>query len=86
MSACNFSIPFSGDAEIILSRAKAAVEGQQGIFAGDNQSGNFEVTVFANTIKGRYAISGHNLNLTITHKPFLIPCSTIESFLKSKIS
>jgi hypothetical protein len=62
------------------------VESQQGIFTGDGNSGNFEVTVFANTIRGSYVINGQNLNLTITHKPFLIPCSTIESFLKSRIS
>lgn len=86
MSACNFSIPFSGDAQIILGKAKAAVESQQGFFSGDAASGNFEVSIFANTIKGNYTISGQILNLTITDKPFLIPCSTIESFLKSKIS
>lgn len=86
MSACNFSIPFSGEAGIILQKAKAAIESQRGIFTGDNGTGNFEVTVFANTIRGIYVVTGQILNLTITHKPFLIPCSTIESFLKSKIS
>ncbi len=86
MSTCNFSIPFSGEAGIVLSKARAAIEGQQGVFTGDNHSGNFEVTVFANTIKGTYVVTGQNLSLTITHKPFLIPCSTIESFLKSKIT
>jgi hypothetical protein len=86
MSTCNFSIPFSGEAGVILKKARAAVESQQGTFTGDTNSGNFEVTVFANTIKGLYVISGQNLDLTITHKPFLVPCSTIESFLKSKIS
>ena len=86
MSACNFSILFSGEPDVIVAKAKSAVESQQGTFTGDTNSGNFEVTVFANTIKGLYVISEQNLNLTITHKPFLIPCSTIESFLKSKIS
>ena len=86
MSTCKFYIPFSGDAATILAKAKAAVESQQGVFTGDSSEGNFEVTVFANTIKGNYLVSGQQLNLTITHKPFLIPCSTIESFLKSKIS
>jgi len=86
MSGCDFSIPFSGDPNFILSKAKAAIERQQGIFTGDGRSGNFEVTVFASTIRGKYTIQEQNLNLTISHKPFLIPCSTIESFLKSKIS
>lgn len=86
MTTCNFSIPFSGAAETIIAKARAAVESQNGDFNGDNNSGNFEVSVFANQIKGHYSISGQNLNLSITNKPFLIPCSTIESFLKSKIS
>ena len=86
MSACNFSIPFSGEAETILGKAKAALESQNGNFTGDINSGNFEVTIFANTISGNYTVVEQNLNLTITNKPFLVPCSTIESYLKSKIS
>jgi hypothetical protein len=83
---CTFSIPFTGDAESILAKAKAAIESQNGDFTGDANSGNFEVSVFANSIKGYYNVSGNNLNLTITDKPFLISCSTIESLLKSRIS
>jgi len=85
MSTCNFSIPFSGEAETILNKAKSAIESQNGNFSGDANSGNFDVSVFGNTIKGSYTVSGKNLSLTITDKPFLIPCSIIENFLKSKI-
>jgi hypothetical protein len=86
MSICSFSIPFTGDAESILAKAKAAIQSQSGDFTGDANSGNFEVSLFANSIKGYYNVSGQNLNLTITEKPFLISCSSIESILKSKIS
>jgi hypothetical protein len=86
MSACNFSIPFSGNAEAILAKAKAALEGQNGNFDGDAHSGSFEVSVFANLIKGNYQVEGNVLKLEIFNKPFLVPCSTIEIFLKSKIS
>ena len=86
MSTCNFSISFSGEPDVIVAKAKSAVESQQGTFTGDTHSGNFEVTVFANTIRGLYVVTGQNLNITITHKPFLIPCSAIENFLNSKIS
>jgi hypothetical protein len=86
MSTCNFSIPFTGEPEVILAKAKAAIESQNGNFNGDIKSGNFEVSVFANSIKGYYSVTGQNLNLTITDKPFLIPCSAIESLLRSKIS
>ncbi|CAN5223777.1 hypothetical protein BH09BAC2_BH09BAC2_10590 [soil metagenome] len=84
--ACNFNIPFSGNADEILNKAKSAVNSQGGNFEGDSNSGNFDVTVFGNTIKGTYNVSGNDLNIMISDKPFLIPCSTIESFLKSKIT
>ncbi|MEO8823411.1 MAG: hypothetical protein ABI366_07520 [Ginsengibacter sp.] len=86
MSDCNISIPFTGSAEAILSRAKAAMENQNGIFNGDENSGEFEVNVFSNIIKGSYSVTGKTLNLVITHKPFFVPCSTIESILKKEIS
>lgn len=86
MSTCNFSIPFSGPAENVLAKAKAAVESQNGDFSGDVNSGSFQVSVIGNVIRGNYNVSAQTLNLMITDKPFLVPCSTIESFLKSKIS
>ena len=58
MSDCKINIPFTGSAEAILSKAKAAIESQNGHFTGDENSGEFEVTVFANTIKGNYTVTG----------------------------
>lgn len=68
-------------------KAKSAIESQNGIFRGDENAGEFEVTVFANTIKGNYYIvNGNILNLIITNKPFFVPCSTIENILRKEIS
>lgn len=86
MSDCNISIPCTGSPESTLSRAKAAIENQNGIFTGDENSGEFEVSVFGNTIKGNYSVTGKILNLVITHKPFFVPCSTIENLLLKEIS
>lgn len=83
--ACNFSIPFSGSAQDVLNKAKAAVQSQGGTFNGDVSGGNFHVSVFGNTIGGTYAVTGQNLDINITDKPFLIPCSTIEGYLKNQI-
>jgi len=77
---------FSEPADIAVGKARAAVESQDGIFNGDTTAGNFEVTVFGNTIKGNYSVTGQILNLTITDKPFFVPCSTIESLLLKQIS
>ena len=84
--SCNFNLKFTEPAEIAVGKARAAVESQNGIFNGDSVSGNFQVTVFGNTIKGNYTVTGQILNLVITDKPFFVPCSTIESFLLKQIS
>lgn len=86
MSACNFSIPFSGETEQVLAKAQSAVQSQGGQFNGDSNSGDFNVSVFGNTIAGAYTVTGQNMNIVINSKPFLIPCSTIESFLKNQIA
>jgi hypothetical protein len=82
---CNFSINFSGSADAALGKAKSAVEGQGGRFNGDTNSGDFEVTVFGNKVAGAYTVSGNELSVNITDKPFLLPCSAIEGFLKSQV-
>lgn len=83
--ACNFSIPFSGDPMRILNRAKTSVVAQGGTFEGDENTGNFHLTVFGNTIKGSYDTLPQQLNITITHKPFFLPCGTIEGFLRKQL-
>jgi hypothetical protein len=83
--ACNFSIPFSGSPKGVLGRAKAAVQNQGGAFRGDDNAGMFEVSVLGSAIRGSYTITGQDLNITIDSKPFLIPCNTIENFLKNQI-
>lgn len=85
MAACNFEIPFTGLAEDVLGKAKSTVQQQGGNFDGDTTSGEFDVSVFGNSIKGSYTVSEQHLRIVIHSKPFLIPCSTIESFLKSQI-
>ena len=86
MSDCKISIPFTVSAEAILARAKAAIENQNGVLTGDENLGEFEVSVFGNTIKGNYSVAGNILNLIITQKPFFVPCSTIENILVKEIS
>lgn len=83
--ACDFSISFSGDSTTVLAKAKKAVESQGGNFNGDTNGGDFLVSVFGNKIVGNYAVSGQTLNVNITDKPFMVPCSAIESFLKGQI-
>ena len=86
MSACNFTIPFTKPVTEILAKAKSTVESQGGTFTGDTSSGNFNVSVFGNTVIGAYTVAGQDLQIDITEKPFLVPCSMIESFLKGQLN
>ena len=61
------------------------MQSQGGNFSGDTNAGEFDVTVFGNTIKGAYTVAGTELNIVINEKPFLLPCSTIEGFLKGQL-
>ena len=85
MAACNFSIPFSGNAGNVLAKARSAVQSQGGTFQGDEQAGNFHLSVFGNTIAGAYTVTGQTMEVIISEKPFLLPCSTIEGFLKAQL-
>ena len=83
--SCKFSVNFSQPVESALSKAKNAIESQSGIFDGDENSGQFEVTVFGNHIKGNYTVEAQVLNIEVTDKPFFVPCNMIESFLVKSI-
>ena len=85
-AACNFTIPFGGNADEVFTKAKNVVESQGGIFTGDAHSGNFTIEVFGNKIAGDYTMTGNDLTINITDKPFFVPCATIESMLKSKLA
>ena len=84
--ACSFSIPFQGSAEQIVSKARSAVQGQGGDFEGNSSSGSFGVSVMSNTIKGNYTVAGNELHVVIDSKPFFVPCSTIEGFLRNQLT
>ena len=86
MSACNFSIPFTKSVTEVLAKAKKTVEAQGGNFNGDENEGNFNVSIFGNTVIGSYMVKGEELNIDITEKPFLVPCNMIENFLKSQLN
>lgn len=77
---CSFTLPFTGSAKSLVARAKKAVESAGGTFKGNTSKGSIEIKKPA-TVAGNYTISGQNLNVTITKKPFFISCSIIQSEL-----
>jgi len=85
MSKCSFNIPVSGNIQHVLGKAKTAIEKQGGSFTGDELSGSFNVNVLGN-IEGSYTITGMEMFVDITSKPIFIPCSQIESFMRSQLA
>ena len=81
MSQCNFSIPFSGNAEDIFTKAQAAITSAGGQFSGDVGAGEFSISTFIGAIKGSYSMKGSTMNVTIADKPMFLSCSQIEKEL-----
>ncbi len=85
MSACNIKIPFDGNPNEIIDKAQAAVEGQGGTFIRQESGGSFHASVMGNEIAGTYQLHPNEVELTISEKPFFVPCSAIESFLLKQV-
>ena len=80
---CQFNIPFPGDAENLITRAKQAIEGAGGAFTGNVTEGSFRAKTPIGSIQGSYQVEGQQILLAITKKPFLLSCSRIEKELAS---
>jgi hypothetical protein len=80
---CQFHIPFSGDAESLLRRAKQEIVTAGGEFAGTAASGDFSVKSPLGSIRGSYQVEGQQILLVITKKPFLLSCSKIGKELNA---
>ncbi|MDB5246801.1 MAG: hypothetical protein JWQ40_1195 [Segetibacter sp.] len=84
--ACIIKIGFEKTPEEIINKAKLAIEGQNGTFTGDSTRGSFRVAVPLGSVAAEYIISGNELEVTVTKKPFIVSCRKIESFLKDHIN
>ncbi|WP_018614838.1 hypothetical protein [Segetibacter koreensis] len=78
---CQFSIPFEGDSESLMKRAKQEIEKAGGAFSGDFTQASFQAKTPLGSIHGSFAVSGQALSLAIIKKPFLLSCKRIEKEL-----
>jgi hypothetical protein len=81
MASCDpFDVPVSGDPATVFNQVKTAIENNGGRLTGDQNSGNISVGIpILGTVQGNYVFSGQIVTITVTEKPFLLPCSKIES-------
>ncbi len=84
MASCNFIIPFTAPASVILSCIQEEVEKNKGTFNGNDTEGSFTINIFG-SLTGSYTIRGQELHISITSKPLFISCGQIESFLRKQI-
>lgn len=83
--SCKIDIPFSGNPDELMERVRREATNYQAVFNGDTNSGNFSVNAMGSLVEGNYIVQGQIIQINITTKPFMIPCSMIGSFLKSHI-
>lgn len=86
MSGCQFILPFHIPLEPLVEKARKAVESQGGTFNGDIHAGNFDVTVMGNHASGSYQVVEKELHVQINEKPFFVPCSSIENYLRQQLA
>lgn len=83
---CNFSIKLNGNVEELVSKAKNAITDAGGSFDGDITSGSFRMKTFMGEIAGSYTVSTQQLNVEVSKKPMMVPCSEIEKQLRKYLS
>lgn len=84
--AHSFDIPFEGNAEQILAKARKAIESGKGTMKGDNAAGSFSLPAGISKVKGNYSVESNNLKVTITDKPIYVSNDMIENTLKKHMS
>ena len=85
MSACTFNVKIEKTPAEVYEKAKKSVESQGGTFSGDDNGGNFSLSLFGNDIIGAYTVAEKELLVVISEKPFMVPCAMIESFLQKQL-
>ena len=83
--ACNFTINFAQPASVMIQTLKSKVIAQGGTVDGNEVAGAIRVPLLGSHISGSYTINGQQVNIVIDHKPFLVSCKQIESFLAGNL-
>lgn len=85
--AHSFTIKLTDEISSILKKVETAITGNGGRFEGSAECGSFDGKSVLGLIRGEYrCISGGEIKITITDKPFLVPHGVIESEIKKYFS
>ena len=79
----SFTIKLTDEISSVLGRVRSEITGSGGRFEGNTEYGSFDGKSVLGSIKGEYrCIAGNEIEITITHKPFIVPYGRIESEIK----
>lgn len=82
MGQCQFSYQLKEPAAVLLAQIRQLAEEYQGEIQGNEESGQIRLTLLIGTIEGEYKVTGDQLQLTITKKPFLVGCGMIDATIR----
>lgn len=76
---CRFKIRFQGSAVAVMEQAKETIEGDGGSFSVSDSRVLFSVRTPVGRVDGTCVWADPStIGVTITKKPFFVPCSTIK--------
>jgi hypothetical protein len=73
-----FDITVKGNMAATLDQVRTAILQAGGKFTGDASAGSLSAPTPLGKIEGKYTVRGNVVTLTITNKPMLVSCDTIE--------
>jgi hypothetical protein len=81
MAGCRpFTITVSGDIAALLEKARSQTIESGMSFEGDLRSGTFSgKSSIMGAVEGKYEITGNDVTIKITSKPFIVSCKVLES-------
>ena len=78
-----FTVQLNDEIPAVLKKVESEITGSGGSFKGNSEKGSFDGKSLLGLIRGEYcSISGNEIRITITHKPFLVPYHVIESEIR----
>lgn len=84
--ACDFTITFTSTPAELIATAKEKVLANNGTFTGDISAGSFYIPITLSHIDGTYMISGKNMMVDISHKPFFLSCNQVKQYIEENLS
>ena len=79
------TLDFTGSAQELFVKIATMIHEHGGTITGGPSGGAFTVGTPLGPVAGTFMVSGQTCTITITQRPFLLPCSVIQNFIKSHL-